>query len=263
MPEQDFKTLSQQRFDRYAEGYVTSQTHAKGQELDRLVAIARPEPDWRVLDVATGGGHTALRFAPHVARVVATDIAPRMLAGAQAFITGQGIENVAFEPADAENLPFEAGTFDLVACRIAPHHFPDCGRFVRQAARVLKPGGLLLVQDQVVPENEAAAVFVNEFERLRDPSHNWAYSASRWVAMFEAAGLRVEHTEQVVKPHLFLPWAQRQDCAPEVVEQLVRLVQQALPALVEWIEPQKWGTPGASFVNRHIILSGRKDGGQA
>ena len=74
----DSKKLSEERYTQYAEGYVTSQTHAKGADLERLVAIAQPQPDWTVLDVATGGGHTALRFARHVAQVTASDLTERM-----------------------------------------------------------------------------------------------------------------------------------------------------------------------------------------
>jgi ubiquinone/menaquinone biosynthesis C-methylase UbiE len=252
------KPLSQQRFGRLAQDYVTSKTHAKGEELDRLVEIAQPQPDWVVLDIATGGGHTALRFAPHVSRVIATDITPEMLHKAQAFVAGQGVKNVAFRPADAEDLPFGDRTFDLVTCRIAPHHFPDCPRFVREGARVLKTGGTLLVQDHALPEDHEAARYIDAFERLRDPSHNRAYSESQWVNMFQAAGLKVEHTEQIVKRHRFIPWAERQECTPQVIERLVSLVGQAPQAVTEWMQPRGFGTPEAAFINYHIILSGRR-----
>ena len=149
------KSLSQKRFGQFAEGYVTSQSHAKGYDLDRLVEIANPQTDWLVLDIATGGGHTALKFAPYVRQVIATDITPRMLSAAEKFICDKGVTNVAFEPADAEDLPFEDPVFDLVTCRIAPHHFPDCARFVQEGSRVLKPGGQLLVQDHLLPEHQA------------------------------------------------------------------------------------------------------------
>ena len=77
--DQDSKSLSQERFGKFAEDYVTSQSHASGYDLDRLVEIANPQADWLMLDIATGGGHTALKFAPHVRQVIATDITPKML----------------------------------------------------------------------------------------------------------------------------------------------------------------------------------------
>ncbi len=255
---EDSKSLSQQRFGKFAQGYVTSEAHAKGTELDRLVEIAQPQPDWCVLDVATGGGHTALKFSPLVAKVIATDITPKMLDAAESFLISQGAKNVVFEPADAENLPFHAETFDLVTCRIAPHHFPDCSRFVREGARVLKRGGLLLVQDHVAPEDEECARYVNEFNKLRDPSHNRAYAESKWIAMFEEAGLQVERTEQIAKHHEFHPWVERQDCAQDVVQCLIGMIEKAPPAAIEWMQPRDFGTSEATVTDYHIIISGRK-----
>src|SRR5215469_14842436 len=72
-------TLVQEQFGKNAAGYLTSKPHAQGKSLDRLVALTKPQPGWRVLDVATGGGHVAYAFAPHVARVWATDITPEMV----------------------------------------------------------------------------------------------------------------------------------------------------------------------------------------
>jgi ubiquinone/menaquinone biosynthesis C-methylase UbiE len=251
--------LVQERFGQFAQGYVTSKTHARGEELERLVAIAEPQPGWTVLDVATGGGHTALKFALLVARVVATDITTRMLEKAEAFIASKGIANVSFEFADAGNQPFDDETFDLVTCRIAPHHFSDCPRFVREGARVLKAGGLLLVQDHVLPEDGETARYVDAFERLRDPGHNRAFSKSEWASMVRAAGLRVEHTEHVIKRHDFLSWANRQGCTPETTQRLSGMVLGASASVVEWLQPHGFGTPDATFVNHHIIISGRKD----
>lgn len=254
----DYKTLSREQYTKHAQGYVTSKAHAKAPELARLVEIAQPQPDWMVLDVATGGGHTALAFAPHVARVVATDLTPKMLETAEAHIAGQGATNVEFRLADAEDLPFDDGAFDLVTCRIAPHHFPDCARFVREGVKVLREGGLLLVQDHVLPDDEEAARAVDDFERLRDPSHNRAFSEGEWRFMFEDAGLDVDHTEQIVKRHAFIPWAERQGCTPETISQLIAMMQHAPTRAKEWMDPQDWTTPEATFANHHILIAGRR-----
>jgi ubiquinone/menaquinone biosynthesis C-methylase UbiE len=250
--------MSRERFGQYAAGYVTNQTHAKGSELDRLIEIAQPQPDWMALDVATGGGHTALKFAPYVKHMTSSDLTPQMLEEARVFITGQGIANVDFKLADAEDLPFDNAAFDLVTCRIAPHHFPNVQRFIDEAARVLKPGGLLLVQDQVSPEDYDAARYVDAFEKLRDPSHYRVYGETEWVNLFQSAGLTVEHTEQLSKRHELVHWARMQGNTDADIERLQVLLRVAPPAAAEWMAAQHIGTPEATFANHHVIIAGRK-----
>lgn len=254
----DSKILSQQRYTQYADGYITSETHARGSDLDRLLAIAEPQSHWQMLDVATGGGHTALKFAPHVQRVIASDLTPRMLEKAEQFIvTEQGAGNVSFRQADAENLPFDDARFDLVTCRIAPHHFPNAQAFVHECARVLKQGGLLLLQDQLLPDDQGAARFVDDFERLRDPSHHRAFNRAEWHAMFAAAGIVVEHSEEYVKRHDFLDWAKRQGNDEETIAELIRMLRETSPIARDWMDLHHWGTAAATFVNRHILMRGR------
>lgn len=259
-PDNDTKAQAQARFGQYAQGYVTSEGHAKGDELDWFIDLTQPQPGWRVLDVATGGGHTALKFAPHVARVVAADLTPPMLQAARAFIDGEGMSNVAYVATDSENLAFAANTFDLATCRIAPHHFPDCFRFVQECARVLKPGGLLLIQDHVLPDEEKDARYIDSFQRLRDPSHHRAFAEYEWQGMYLDAGLTIEHTQTFFRSMKLLPWAERQGCTPEVIERLHILLAQAPPTAAEWLNPQHVGTKDATFEQDYIIILGRKPG---
>jgi len=254
----DSKALSRERYTRFADGYITSETHAHGSDLDRLLAIVQPQSHWQALDIATGGGHTALKFAPHVAHVIASDLTPRMLEKARRFIVEErGIDNVSFEQADAENLPFEDDRFDLVTCRIAPHHFPDAQRFVEECARVLKPDGVFMLQDQVLPRDPEAARFVDVFERLRDPSHNRAFNEDEWLAMFERAGLKVEHSEHYLKRHDFIPWVERQGNDEVTIGTLIQMLQDASLIAREWMDPQNWRSDQATFLNRHILIRGR------
>ena len=255
----DSKSLSQARYTQFAEGYITSQTHAKGSDLQRLLAIAQPQAHWQALDIATGGGHTALKFAPHVAHVIASDLTPRMLDKARQFIVErQGINNVSFEQADAEHLPFEDQRFDLVTCRIAPHHFPDVQRFLHECARVMNAGGMLILQDHVLPADEDSARYVDAFERLRDPSHNRGYAADAWRGMCQAAGIAIEHSEQYIKRHDFLPWVARQGNDSATIERLIQMMRDAPAIAHDWMDPRDWDSETATFVNRHIIIRGRR-----
>jgi SAM-dependent methyltransferase len=170
-------------FGAAAESYVTSERHRSGDDLATLVEWAQPAHDDRALDIATGGGHTALAVAPHVHSVAVTDLTPRMLATARAFLTTQGVVNATYVIADAERLPFLDASFDLVTVRIAPHHYADAHQAVREMARVLAPGGRLLFIDNIAPEEAELDHVMNDWERRRDHSHVRAYSASQGLSL--------------------------------------------------------------------------------
>ncbi len=210
MDNQAIKDLAQQLFGAAAQGYVESAGHAKGDDLRRTVELAQPRGDERMLDIATGGGHTALAFAPHVREVVATDLTPRMLEAAAAFIAERGATNVRFELADAEALPFADASFDLVTSRIAPHHFPQPQRFVSEVARVLRPGGRFVLNDNMAPEDPELEAFMNRFEQWRDPSHVRAAPISVWSQWITEAGMRVTHVDPLQpKRFEFTSWTAR------------------------------------------------------
>ena len=270
----DPQSLARARYSRFAAAYVTSVTHASGPDLAHLLQMAQPEAHWQVLDIATGGGHTALTFAPHVASVVASDLTPAMLEQAAAHVRAQNIHNVSYREAAATGLPFADESFDLVTCRIAAHHFPDAQRFVHESARVLRPGGLLLLQDQMLPAHRPSAIWIDNFERLRDPSHNCAYSETGWRTMLARAGLRVEQAAlwaapqnaQSIKRHNLQDWARRQGNDDAAIARLEALLRNAPPQAALWAAPQTSAArqatsssgPAGDFIIRQLQLSGRK-----
>jgi ubiquinone/menaquinone biosynthesis C-methylase UbiE len=256
--EHDSRAQSLERFSRFATHYVTSSTHASGYDLDQLLAFAVPRPHWIALDIATGGGHTALKLAPHVRQVIALDLSSVMLQAARTFHHNKGMDNIVYLRSDAELLPFEDKSLDLITCRIAPHHFPYVHRFVMDAARVLRPGGRLVIQDQVVPEIKRAAAYLEAFERLRDPSHNHAYNEYEWRGMFLDAELRIEQMTMLRKTHSLVPWAQMQDCPPDVIARLQIMLVQAPQAVADFVRPVAAGTPDARFDHVNILISGIK-----
>ncbi len=255
----DNKARSQDRFGRFAASYVTSDVHRGGADLDRLIEMAQAQPGWTALDIATGGGHTALRLAPLVSWVVAADLTLPMLTAAREYLTTQTASNVQYVAADAERLAFASEAYDLVTCRIAPHHFPDCFRFVQECARVLKPGGLLVIEDHLLPDDERAARYIDAFERLRDPSHHRAFSAYEWRGMLLDAGLEVEHMETMARRDMrLIPWAERQGCEPAIIERLQIMLAQAPSAVRAFMQPRCIGTVDAEFDHQYILLVGRK-----
>ncbi len=204
------KERVQAQFAPVAASYVTSATHAYGSDLARLVELAGMRGDETVLDVATGGGHTALAFAHHARRVVASDLTLEMLCAARNHIAVQSVANVAYCRAAAEALPFAPASFDRVVCRVAAHHFADIRAFVGEAARALRPGGLLLISDHIGLEDVELDTFMDRFERWRDPSHVRAYTYAEWRTFCTAAVLRVEQSEDDFRePYEFASWTAR------------------------------------------------------
>ena len=203
------KARVRETFGRAAEAYVASPGHAAGDDLRQLVELAEPKAADRALDVSTGGGHTALALAPHVASVTASDLTPRMLEAARRFLAEQGVTNVAFVIADAEHLPFLDASFDLVTVRIAPHHYADVRAAVGEMARVLQPGGRLIVIDNIAPADARLDLLANEWEQRRDPSHMREYTAAEWRGFVTEAGLRITHLETRRKAHDFAAWVER------------------------------------------------------
>lgn len=255
----DVKSLTADRFNRFAERYVTAGQLGAAPELLKLLDLVQPKPTDVVLDIATGGGHTALTFAPHSGQVFATDLALGMLEAARANITRKGAgDNVQYVACDAEGLPFADGTFDVVTCRIATHHFPDPFRFVMEAARVLKSGGRLAIQDQLTPPDERAGRYMDSFERLRDPSHVRVYNELEWRGMYLDAGLTVDHVEEARHRTTLTVWAERQDCTPEVIERLHILLARAPKEVSAWLRPEAAGTSAATFDHVYILICGTK-----
>lgn len=205
-----------------ADAYVTSPSHAKGPDLQRLLDLVAPQSGERALDLSTGGGHVALALAQHDAEVTAVDLTPTMLAAARAHIRSSGIESVAYVVGDAEHLPFLDATFDLVTIRIAPHHYASVPAALREVARVLVPGGRLGLIDNIVPEDAHLGEAMNDWERRRDPSHVRALPLSEWQTDLVAAGLRVSALEVGRKRHPFDEWTTRTGMVPAEREALER-----------------------------------------
>jgi ubiquinone/menaquinone biosynthesis C-methylase UbiE len=249
-------SLVQSQFGAHAQNYVTSLDHAKGESLSRMLELIAPQSHWRALDIATGGGHTALAFAPRVREVVATDITVEMLSAAEAFVREKGMSNISFREADACALPFGEGEFDLVTCRLASHHFPDCAQFVREMARVLKPDGLAAMIDNVVPPETIAARHINTFEKLRDPSHGWIYSAPDWEAFFSAAGLQVTALEVFQKRMDFERHCDRMAVPAHTRQQLQAMLKHAPAAALRELAPD-FGAERLAFNLSEILIIGR------
>jgi ubiquinone/menaquinone biosynthesis C-methylase UbiE len=170
-----------------AEGYRESEAHRSGRDLDLFAEWAAGQT---VLDVATGGGHVARRLREAGCTVVTCDPAPGMKADVLCH---------------AEHLPFADGSFDVVTCRVAAHHFEDVAAALREMARVTAE--LVLVADNLFVDEAG-----EEADRLRDPTHVRNHSEDEWRGLLADAGLDLEQFEREEKWVQLGPWLERAGC---------------------------------------------------
>jgi ubiquinone/menaquinone biosynthesis C-methylase UbiE len=249
----------QAQFGGSAAAYVASPLHAAGEDLDRLRAWGAARRGERVLDVATGGGHTALAFAGIARRVIAYDLTEPMLQAARGHVRGRGAANVEFVAGDAAALPFDDGAFDVVTCRTAAHHFPDVAGAVRQIHRVLRPGGSLLLQDILGHDDAEANAFILEVERRRDPSHVRSYRMAEWKAFLRASGLTVIEEFLIWKIREWDEWTGRMRMTAEARRDLEAFVRQAPERCRAAFDFKLTADAVVSFTDRQILLRADRD----
>jgi ubiquinone/menaquinone biosynthesis C-methylase UbiE len=179
--------------------YVDSDAHRGGEDLEQLVAWA--DGARTVLDVATGGGHVARRLREEGLEVLTCDAAP-----------GMRPEVVCH----AEELPFSDGSFDVVTCRTAAHHFVDVRAAIGEMARVARDRVLIV---DTLNMGDAA----EKAERIRDPSHLRNYAENEWRSLLEAAGLEVAELRVLLHTIDFDAWLARTGCAGEAAERVRHL----------------------------------------
>jgi ubiquinone/menaquinone biosynthesis C-methylase UbiE len=201
-----------------AEGYRESQAHRSGRDLELFAEWATGQT---VLDVATGGGHVARRLREAGYTVVTCDPAPGMKADVLCH---------------AEHLPFADGSFDVVTCRVAAHHFEDVAAAVGEMARV--SGELVLIADNLFVDEAG-----EKADRLRDPTHVRNYSEGEWRELFAGSGLELEQFEREEKWVQLEPWLERAGCTGDEAARVREL-------LAERIEDGKLGLDRGIFKAR-------------
>jgi SAM-dependent methyltransferase len=243
----------QRQFGRTAAAYVDSATHARGEDLDRVVALATEHGGERLVDVGTGVGHTLRRLAPGFRAAVGVDATREMLEAGRGVLAAAGVGNSLLVHADATALPIASRSADVVTSRLAAHHFADAAGAFREIARVLRPGGLLVLVDNYAPDDPALDRFINELETLRDPSHIRNHTVRGWQDLLERAGLRATVDSDVLVTKLTTDdWLARSQTPPDRGEEVRRRLRAASPAAIDafHISP-------TTFAVRKLILLGR------
>ncbi|GAB0117176.1 class I SAM-dependent methyltransferase [Acidisoma sp. 7E03] len=216
------------QFGPRAESYLTSAVHAEGEDLAHFAAmLAEDGAGARVLDMGCGGGHMSFAAAPFVREVVAYDLSPEMLMVVAGAAGERGLHNVLTEQGEAEDLPFDAESFDWVVSRFSAHHWSDWRAGLREAHRVMRPGGRGLFIDVVSPALGALDTYLQTVEVLRDTSHVRDYTAAEWEAALAASGFVVQATRRHRLRMEFASWIARMR-TPEVMANAIRALQGAV-----------------------------------
>lgn len=255
------KEFTRAQFGRVASKYRCSADHADVEDLDLLFTGLALDPAHRVLDVATGGGHTATALAGRCGRVVASDLTPSMLREARGTAAGRGAGNVVFAAGDAEALPFRDAAFDRVTCRIAPHHFPEVRSALAEMARVTRPGGRIGIIDSVVPGEPSLDAFLNGVEKVRDPSHVRSYRVEEWLEFLAGAGLLLLQAASLWKTHAFREWVARTGRPKAVQWEVETIFLSAFPLARETFRICTEGGRIVSYSDEKAIFIAKKPGG--
>jgi SAM-dependent methyltransferase len=186
MTAQDHDDVTRKSFEQQVGLFVGDDSPFARRPASTLAWLEPLDAAMVVLDVACGAAHASEVAAPHVRQVVGIDLTPALLTIGADRLRAAGIDNVLLQEGHAAALPFVDGSFDLVFCRTALHHFPDPQRCIHEMARVCRPGGRVVLSDMIAPSAEVREAF-DDLHRSIDPSHVRALLEAEIAEMLGAA----------------------------------------------------------------------------
>jgi ubiquinone/menaquinone biosynthesis C-methylase UbiE len=181
--------LNQEKFDGWAPTYEEGRYDFFRRMQGRVLAQLDLKDGMNLLDIGCGTGWAVRRSAILVGprgKACGVDLSEKMIE--QARKAAAGMQNVEFQQANAEELPFANGSFDRVLSTMSFHHWLHPSVGVMEIARVLRPGGRVCVVDPTA--DSLFMRFIDAFIRRRQPDHVKMYSSREFRELFEAAGLR-------------------------------------------------------------------------
>jgi SAM-dependent methyltransferase len=211
-------------FTHQTESFARNEVTTKAETLGALVELVPEDPAANWLEVACGPAAISQALAPRVGRVHGVDLTPAMVEKATEEAAAAGLANVGFSVGDATALEFEDASFDGAVTRFSLHHIPAPWRVVAEMARVVRPGGWVIVSDFIADSDRDIYAAVEEIERLRDPSHWSCLTAEQLRGLGRELGLELE-SEQLIPFDLdYDDWLRRGSGGPaagELIEQLL------------------------------------------
>lgn len=197
--------------------------------LGAVLGAVPADPEARWLEVACGAAMVGRALAPRVGSVHGVDLTPAMIERARKEAAAEGLGNAEFSLGDATRLEFEDGSFDGAVTRFSFHHIPAPQRALEEMARVVRPGGHVVVADHARDPDSEVAAWVEEIERLRDPSHWACLTPERLRAIADGAGLEPDQEQLIPFELEFEDWRDRSSGGPGAAPLIDRLLAEAPP----------------------------------
>jgi SAM-dependent methyltransferase len=216
-------------FTHQTDSFARSPAMSAAETLGSVTAMVPTDDEARWLETACGPAIVGRAIAARVGSVHGIDLTPAMVEKAGAEAAAAGVGNIDFSLGDATGLKFEEASFDGAVNRFSLHHIPVPRRVLEEMARVVRPGGWVVLADHLTDSDGEAAAWHEEIERLRDPSHWACLTRERLLAAGEAAGLVLDD-ERVVPLDLdFGEWLGRGSGGPGAAALIERLLEEAPP----------------------------------
>jgi ubiquinone/menaquinone biosynthesis C-methylase UbiE len=204
---------------------------------ERAAALAERLDHWlqltgeeRALDVGAGAGAFAFAIAPRVREVIAVELDEALAARARA----DAPRNVEVVVADGEHLPFERASFDVAGTLRTLHHTPRPELLVAELARVTRPGGAILIVDQLAPADPLVGLELTRFEHARDPSTTRVLADADLRGLFDSNSLKLLREEVIHEPRDLEAYLDLAGCEGDHREHARSLAPSGYETIVGW-----------------------------
>jgi SAM-dependent methyltransferase len=199
-----------EEFTHQSRSFGKAAVMTSAETLGALVELVPADAEAKWLESACGTGLVSRALVGKVGSVAGVDLTPAMIGEAKRGAADEGIENAGFSVGDATALEFVDGSFDGAVTRLSLHHIPVPARVIAEMARVVRPGGWIVVGDLVADEADGeAAVWREEIERLRDPSHWVCRTPEQLRGMGSEVGLTLDQEQLIPLDIDFDDWLAR------------------------------------------------------
>jgi ubiquinone/menaquinone biosynthesis C-methylase UbiE len=232
LSDEEHAEATQARFSATAEKMAELEESRRDELREQVRRFLEPTGDERVLDVGAGTGGFAFAAAPLVREVVAVDVVPAVLAEGRARMAEFG--NVTFVEAEATELPFEDGSFDVAACVRTLHHVARPELVVAELVRVIGFRGQILIVDQIAPTDPLVGFELDRFERARDPSHTRLLPDVDVRSLLDANGLVLRRSEQRLERRDVSEYLDLAGCTGDARERALGIAPGDYTATIGW-----------------------------